>query len=218
MDQVNQTLENIKQFLMSPAGMYTMLAVIIFLIIVLIWKYKEGFEGVVEGLNTFAEYPKTFSEYILPIEETQIKDIAYDNYFVKATETVMPNAPQINQLELETTEDIQEKTPEKTVELPKMKVDAPVDLGNGVVAVAKVSIPAQTVDVPSQTPVVLPEPEKTNIEIKAQTVTIPEQEGVIPTKIEGSDASVTIPVKIPEQTITVESQQSIVPVVEPFRV
>lgn len=217
MDQVNQALANVQQFLMTPNGMYTMLAIIILLIILLIVKYTEGFEGIVEGLNTFAEYPKTFTEYILPSAETHVKDIAYDNYFVQPTETVMPNAPTITQLELEPLPEVQQPTPVKEVELPNLKIEAPVDLGNGVVAMAQVSIPAQTAEIPSQTPVVLPEPEQTNIQVEQQTVTIPEQQGVIPSKIEGSDASVTIPVTIPEQTVTIESQNSIVPVVEPFR-
>lgn len=219
MDQLNQSLQSLQNFLATPTGTYIVIGIILFLIILLIIKFTEGFEGIVEGASSFADYPKAFTELILPSAADHIKDIKYENYFVKPTEKVMPNSAPMDQMELQPMEHPEQKleTPAKKVDIPNLKIEAPVDLGNGVVAMAKVSVPAQSTEVPAQTPVVMPPTESTNVRVEKQTIEIPAQEGVIPTKIEGSDASVTVPVTIPAQTVEIEEQNSVIPVVEPFR-
>jgi hypothetical protein len=219
MDQINQGLQKLQNFLATPTGTYVVIGIIVVLIILLIVKSTEGFEGLVEGASSFAEYPKSFSEFILPSASDHIKDIKYENYFVQPTEQVMPNSAPMDQMELQPMDAPEQKieTPAKTIDIPNLKVEAPVDLGNGVVAMAKVSVPAQSTEVPAQTPIVMPPMESTNVKVEQQTIEIPAQEGVIPTKIEGSDASVTVPVTIPAQTVVIEEQNSVIPVVEPFR-
>ena len=218
MDQVKKGLNNFQNFLMTPTGTYITLTIIIILLIILIAKYSEGFEGIIYGMNNFADYPKSFNELILPEVPGQMAEIRYENYFIKPTEEVKPNSEPVNQLSLEKEEELGVvMTPEKEVLIPEMTIEAPVDIGNGVVAMAEVSIPTQTTEVPSQTPMELPKPEKTDIQVESQIVDIPTQEGIMQTKIEGTESFVSVPMTIPAQKVRVKKQKSIIPVYEPFR-
>lgn len=167
------------------------------IILIIILASMDGFDGMVEGLKEYAEYPATFAESIVP---EFVKDVVYDNYFTKSSETVLPYQVDIPQLEL-----------------PTHTATVPIDIGNGMAVEAKVQIPAQTINVGSQVPVTLPEAQKTDVLVSAQQVQIPAQTGIIPGKIEGSSQVMTIPVDIPAQVVSIPEQKAIIPTMEPFR-
>lgn len=174
----------------------TVLVIIIIILSAVLIK-KEHFDGMVEGLKTYAEYPVTFAEKLVSGEA---KGISYENYFLPATEKVEPSAG----------------TASTQLELPQHEATVKVDIGNGLAVDAKVQVPAQTVDVPSQTPIAIPEAKKTDVTVAAQTVQIPAQTGAMPASVEGTDKSVIVPVSIPAQVVSIPEQKAVVPVIEPF--
>lgn len=172
------------------------LAVVV-IILIAIFASVDGFDGMVSGLKEYAEYPATFAEAIVP---DFVKETVYDNYFVKPTETVKPYQVDISQLEL-----------------PTHTATVPIDIGNGMAVEAKVQIPAQTVTVPAQVPVTLPEAQKTDVVVTAQEVQIPAQTGIIPGAIDGSTEVMKVQVDIPAQVVSIPEQNAIIPTMEPFR-
>jgi uncharacterized iron-regulated membrane protein len=172
-----------------------LLLVIIALSIALLMK-KENFDGMVEGLQLLAEYPATFAEKLV---SGDVKGVSYENYFLPATEKVEPSSAPATQLEL-----------------PSHEATVKVDIGNGLAVDAKVQVPAQTVAIPSQDPMVIPEAKMTDVTVAAQTVQIPAQTGAMPATVEGSDMSVIVPVSIPAQVVSIPEQKAVVPVIEPF--
>lgn len=195
---MNQYFEQASTFVKSnPMTVGGVLAGIIIIILIIILKTMDGFDGMVSGLKEYAEYPATFAESIVP---EFVKDVVYDNYFTKSSETVMPYKVDIPQLEL-----------------PTHTATVPIDIGNGMAVEAKVQIPAQTVNVQSQVPVSLPEAQKTDVLVSAQQVQIPAQTGIIPGAIDGSSQVMTVPVDIPAQLVSIPEQMAIIPVMEPFR-
>lgn len=196
MNQITDTANKLKDFVMSNK-LTTGLVLVILILLIIILSRKENFEGMTEGVVMMAEYPAAFAEAVIP---DFVKDVVYDNYFVKASGMVSPDAAPMTQLEL-----------------PAHTATVPIDIGNGLAVHAEVQVPSQTSSVPAQTPMILPMPEKTDTLVAAQTVQIPAQSGIVPGKVEGSDATVAVPVDIPAQVITIPEQMAHVPVVEPFR-
>jgi uncharacterized iron-regulated membrane protein len=157
---------------------------------------KENFDGMVEGLKLLAEYPATFAEKIV---SGDVKGVSYENYFLPTTQKVEPSSDFSNQLEL-----------------PSHEATVKVDIGNGLAVDAKVQVPAQTVAIPSQDPMVIPQAKQTDVTVAAQTVQIPAQTGAMPATVEGSDKSVIVPVSIPSQVVSIPEQKAVIPVIEPF--
>lgn len=172
-------------------------AVLGLIILIIVLSSMDTFEGMISGLKEYAEYPATFAEAIVP---DFVKESVYDNYFVKSTETVKPYQVDISQLEL-----------------PTHTATVPIDIGNGMAVEAKVQIPAQTVSVPSQVPITLPEAQKTDVVVTAQQVQIPAQTGIIPGAIDGSSDVMKVQVDIPAQVVSIPEQNAIIPTMEPFR-
>jgi hypothetical protein len=196
MEQIAQISDKIKKIIMMNPIAYALSLIVVILIIVLLTK-KENFDGLVEGVKDYAEYPKTFADVILP---DFIKDVVYENYFNKSTETVMPN-----------------QYPSTQLELPSHEATVAIDIGNGLAVNAKVQIPGQTTEVPAQVPVTLPAAQVSDLIVSAQEVKIPAQTGVIPGSIDGSSEVLSVPVSIPEQIVSISQQNAVIPTIEPFR-
>ena len=195
MDTFNQYALSAQTILTSPAGLFFIVAVIIIIVLYIVLK-KDGFDGLIEGEKNYANFPSSFVEGIVP---GFIKDVVYDNYFTKSSENVVPYGLPISQLEL-----------------PTHTVTVPIDIGNGMAVNAPVQVPAQTVELKSQVPVSVPEPQKTDVLISAQQVQIPAQSGIIPGKVEGSSQVLTVPVEIPSQVVNIPEQKAVIPTMEPF--
>jgi hypothetical protein len=196
MDKVLAVAEKVKKIVMVNPIAYGLGLVCLILLIILLSK-REGFDALTEGVVDFAEYPKAFADVILP---DFIKDVVYDNYFTKPAEKVEPNT-----------------YPSTQLELPSHEATVPIDIGNGLAVNAKVQIPGQTTEVPSQVPVSLPPAQVSDVMVPAQEIKIPAQTGVIPGAIAGSPEVLTVPVTIPEQIVSIPKQNAVIPTIEPFR-
>lgn len=117
------------------------------------------------------------------------KDIVYDNYFLSE---------------------------KKSIDLPAHTATVNVDIGNGMAVATKVEVPAQKVDVPNATPVVIPTPTKTDVKVASQQIQLPAQVGIEEVKVEGTSQTIPVPVSIPSQVVSVPEQKAVIPVVEPF--
>jgi hypothetical protein len=196
MDTFNEYALSAQTVLTSPAGLFFIIAVILIIVLYIFLK-KDSFDGMVQGEKSYAEFPASFVDAIVP---GFIKDVVYDNYFTKSSENIVPYGLPISQLEL-----------------PTHSVTVPIDIGNGMAVNAKVQVPAQTVELTSQVPVSVPEPQKTDVLVSAQQVQIPAQTGIIPGKVEGSSQVLTVPVEIPAQVVNIPEQNAVIPTMEPFR-
>jgi hypothetical protein len=101
--------------------------------------------------------------------------------------------------------------PEK-VELPKIsleeqKMSVAVEIGNDMVVDAEVKVPAQVVDIPTQTSAIMPKPEVSDVKVESQTVTLPEQVGIVPAVVDKETGAVVgVPVAVPEQQVEIKEQ------------
>ena len=188
--------QNVMTEIMSNPRTYALIFLVLLILLIVIFK-RESFDGVIAGMKEYAEFPSSFSESILP---DFVKDVVYDNYFTKPSEKVMPM-----------------EIPSSYLEIPTHTVNVPIDIGNGMAVNANIQVPSQTVDLPAQVPVAIPEPVKTDVVITAQQVQLPAQTGIIPTTVDGSSEILPITVDIPAQVVTIPEQQAIIPSMEPFR-
>jgi hypothetical protein len=197
MEQIKSVAMKVKDIAMMNPLAFGLGVVVFILVIMLMMCPREHFEALTEGVVSLAEYPSVYLESVV---SPFVKNEIYDNYFIKPTEIVMPNALPMSQLEL-----------------PAHTATVPIDIGSGLAANVKVEIPSQTVQVPPQEPAVLPPVQKTDVKVEASQVQLPAQTAIIPVKDSVTKEVVSVPVVVPAQLVSVPSQMAHIPVTEPFR-